>query len=270
MSAWVAAHRMLVAAVLLFLPAPIVIVILSSVTKAGYISFPPGELSLRWYVEFLGSTAWLWSLGVSVVLAGLAAVLSTLVAFLGALVSTRQRLPMGGALETLVLLPLIFPHAALGVVMLGLAGLFGWTGEFPGLLLAHFLITVPYAWRPIVAALGKHDLALEEAAMSLGAPPFYTFRKVTVPLLRPGLVTALLFTFIISFDEVTVSLFLVGPDLSTLPVKIFSHIQDSGSPVIAAISTVLIALTVLVVFLLDRVVGLELFVAAEQQRRPAR
>jgi putative spermidine/putrescine transport system permease protein len=269
MTGWLVAHRTIVAAVLLFLPAPIVIVILSSFTQVGYISFPPSSFSLRWYVEFLGSTAWLWSLGVSVVLAGLAALLSTFVAFLGALAATRTRLPMGGTLETLVLLPLIFPHAALGVVLLGLASLFGWTGEFPGLLLAHFLITVPYAWRPIVAALRKHDLALEEAAMSLGAPPFYTFRKVTVPLLRPGLVTALLFTFIISFDEVTVSLFLVGPDLSTLPVKIFSHIQDSGSPVIAAISTVLIGLTVLVVLLLDRVVGLELFVAAEQQRRPA-
>lgn len=269
MIAWSVALRTIVVAVLLFLPAPIIIVILSSFTKAGYISFPPGEMSLRWYGEFLGSADWLATLGLSFLLAALAATLSTVVTFLGALAATRRRLPMGQGLETLVLLPLIFPHAALGVIMLGLVAMFGWTGQFLGLLLAHFILTIPYAWRPIVAAMRKHDLAMEEAAMSLGAPPFYTFRKVTLPLLRPGLVTALLFTFIISFDEVTVSLFLVGPDLSTLPVKIFSTIQDSGSPVIAAVSAILVALTILVVFLLDRVIGLELFVAAEQRRKPA-
>lgn len=91
---------------------------------------------------------------------------------------------------------------------------------------------------------------------------------MTLPL-RPGLVTALLFTFIISFDEVTVSLFLVGPDLSTLPVKIFSTIQDSGSPVIAAISAILIGFTIIIILLLDRVIGLELFVSADQRRKPA-
>jgi putative spermidine/putrescine transport system permease protein len=269
MRLWNGALRAVVAAVLLFLPAPIVIVVVSSFTKAGYISFPPGELSLRWYAEFLGSADWLATLGLSAALAALAATLSTAVTFLGALAVTRRRLPMAHGLETLVLLPLIFPHAALGVIMLGLVAMFGWTGQFVGLLLAHFILTIPYAWRPIVAAMRKHDLAIEEAAMSLGAPPFYTFRKVTLPLLRPGLVTALLFTFIISFDEVTVSLFLVGPDLSTLPVKIFSTIQDSGSPVIAAVSAMLVGLTILAVFVLDRVVGLELFVAAEERRRPA-
>ena len=269
MTGWTTAHRIVVAAVLLFLPAPILIVVLSSFTAAGYMSFPPGAFSLRWYGEFLGSADWLRTLWISAAIAILAAILSTTVTFLGALAVTRRRLPMGQTLETLILLPLIFPHAALGVIMLGLVGLFGWTGEFLGLLLGHFILTIPYAWRPIVAAMRKHDLAVEEAAMSLGAPPFYTFRKVTLPLLRPGLVTALLFTFIISFDEVTVSLFLVGPDFSTLPVKIFSTIQDSGSPVIAAISAVLIVFTIVIVFLLDRVIGLELFVAAEQRRKPA-
>ncbi len=269
MRLWSAAHRVVVTAVLLFLPAPIIIVVVSSFTKAGYISFPPGELSLRWYGEFLGSADWLLTLGLSFVLAALAAVLSTVVTFLGALAVTRRSLPMGRTFETLVLLPLIFPHAALGVIMLGLVAMFGWTGQFLGLLLAHFILTIPYAWRPIVAAMRKHDLAVEEAAMSLGAPPFYTFRKVTLPLLRPGLVTALLFTFIISFDEVTVSLFLVGPDLSTLPVKIFAAIQDSGSPVIAAVSAMLVGLTIAIVFVLDRVVGLELFVASDQRRKPA-
>lgn len=269
MTGWSAAQKTLVGAVLLFLPAPIVIVVLSSFTARGYISFPPGALSLKWYAEFLGSTDWLTSLAISLVLAALAAVFSTAIALLAALVFTRKRLPMAASFETLVLLPLIFPHAALGVVMLGLAGLFGWTGRFPGLLLAHVIMTVPYAWRPIVSSLRKLDLAMEEAAMSLGARPLYVFRRVTLPLLRPGLVTALLFTFIISFDEVTVSLFLVGPDVSTLPVRIFSHIQDSGSPVIAAISTVLVLLTVLVVLLLDRLIGLELFVDVEQRRRPA-
>lgn len=258
--------RLVAFATFLFLPAPIVIVIVSSFASSGYISFPPSSLSLKWYAEFLGSADWLYVLGISMVIAALAAIFSTVLGFLVALVVTRRRFVGSGMLETALMLPLILPHAALGVLMLGVVGLFKWNGTFAGLLLAHTLITLPYAYRPVVASLRKLDLSTEEAAMSLGATPWTIFRRVTMPLIRPGLVTALLFCFIVSFDEVTVTLFLVGPDISTLPVKIFSTIQDSASPVIAAISTLLIAFTLALVLLLERLIGLELFVEAEQGR----
>lgn len=101
--------------------------------------------------------------------------------------------------------------------------------------------------------------------MSMGASNWYTFWHVTLPLVRPGIITALLFSFILSFDEVTVTMFLVGPFITTLPVEIYSFIQESGTPVVAAISTVLVVMTLLLVILLERLVGLEFFVEPDRK-----
>ena len=101
--------------------------------------------------------------------------------------------------------------------------------------------------------------------MSMGARNWYTFRHVTLPLVRPGIITALLFSFILSFDEVTVTMFLVGPFITTLPVETYSFIQESGTPVVAAISTVLVVMTLLLVILLERLVGLEFFVEPDRK-----
>ena len=254
------------AAVLIFLPAPIVIVVASSFSRSGYLQFPPQSLSLRWYAQFLTDETWLRALAVSVAVAVIVAILTTLVSFLAALATTRRRFAGRGAFEVLLLSPLLFPHAAIGVALLSLLSSLGWIGRYPGILLAHVILCVPFAYRPIVNSMRKLDLALEEAAMSLGAPPVHVFRTVTLPLLRPGLVTALLFSFIISFDEVTVTIFLIGPEVITLPTRIFAHIQESASPVVAAISSVLVLVTIGLVVLLQRFVGLDLFVESETRR----
>lgn len=259
--------RLLVAAIFLLLPGPIIIVVAVSFTSVGYVRFPPGELSLRWYAEFLSDQRWLDAMLTSVALALAAAALTTAVALMAALAVARKTASrLAPVFETVVLAPLIFPHAALGMAMVALAAVFNVYGTFAGLLLAHCIITLPFAYRPISVSLRKVDASLEEAAMSLGSQPWNTFACVTLPLIRPGIVTALLFTFIISFDEVTISMFLVGPEVSTLPVSIYSYILESGRPVVAAISTALVALTLILVLVLERVVGLELFVEAEKTR----
>ena len=259
--------RLFTVALLLLLPGPIIIVAAISFTAAGYIRFPPGDLSLRWYSEFLTDSRWLEAMLTSVGLALAAAVTTTIVSLMAAIAVVRSDGSRFAAMfETAVLAPLIFPHAALGMAMVALAAVFHVYGTFTGLLLAHCIITLPFAYRPISVSLRKMDASLEEAAMSLGSQPWNTFMRVTLPLMRPGLVTALLFTFIISFDEVTISMFLVGPQISTLPVSIYSYILESGKPVVAAISTALVALTLILVLLLERLVGLELFVEAEKTR----
>lgn len=261
-----AIYRTWVVAVFLFLPAPIVIVIISSFSSTGYLQFPPKEFSLRWYAEFLQSQVWLEALAVSVVLGAVVAVVTTAFSFLAALATTRRRFPGKGAYDLLLLSPLLFPHAAIGVALLGLLAAFGWIGSYAGILLAHAILCIPFAYRPIVNSMKKMDLSVEEAAMSLGARPGTVFRTVTLPMLRPGLVTALLFSFIISFDEVTVTIFLIGPDVVTLPTRILTEIQESASPVIAAISSFLVVITVILVVALERLVGLELFVETERSR----
>lgn len=258
--------RTWLAAVLVFLPAPILIVIASSFSRSGYLQFPPQALSLRWYTQFLTDETWLHALWVSFLIGLAVAILTTLLAFLAALVTTRVSFRGRTSFELLMLSPLLFPHAAIGVALLSLLSGLGWIGRYQGILLAHAILCVPFCYRPIVNSMRKLDLAVEEAAMSLGAPPLYVFRTVTLPLLRPGIVTALLFSFIISFDEVTVTIFLIGPDVLTLPTRIFAHIQESASPVVAAISSFLVAVTIILVAVLQRFVGLELFVEAERAR----
>lgn len=251
--------------VLLFMPAPIIIVAAASFSHDGYIQFPPGELSLRWYQEFLTDARWLRALVVSLGLAIAGALLSTTVAFLAALAVSRRQTAFTRYFEVAVMTPLLFPHAALGVAMLSLLMMIGGYGTFAGLLLVHCIITLPYAYRPISVSLRKLDREMEEASMSMGARNWYTFRHVTLPLVRPGIITALLFSFILSFDEVTVTMFLVGPFITTLPVETYSFIQESGTPVVAAISTVLVVMTLLLVILLERLVGLEFFVEPDRK-----
>ncbi len=257
------AYRIWIVAGFAFLPLPIVIVIVSSFSRTGYLQFPQRALSLRWYADFLTSDAWLHALGVSALLALLAAAAVTLVALLAVLARTRLAVPGAGVFDLLMLSPLLLPHAAIGVALLTVLRALGWVGAYPGLLLAHAILCVPFAYRPLMNAARRMDLSMEEAAMNLGADPWFVFRAVTLPLLRPGIVAAFLFSFIISFDEVSVTLFLVGPGVTTLPVRVFTEIQESGSPVVAAISSVLVVMTVALFVVVDRVVGLRLFMGGE-------
>lgn len=261
-------QRTLFLSLLLLLSGPILIVAAVSFTSAGYVRFPPGELSLRWYAEFLSDQRWLSALLTTASLACVVAALTTITATMAALVMVRQQgSRLASAFETLVLAPLVFPHAALGMAIVAVTAALHVYATFIGLVLAHCIITLPFAYRPISVSLRKIDRSLDEAAMSLGSTPWDTFFRVTLPLIHPGLVTALLFTFIISFDEVTISMFLVGPDITTLPVSIYSYILESGRPVVAAISTALVVFTLLAVVVLERVVGLELFVENDRNHR---
>lgn len=245
---------------LLLIPAPLIIVFIVSLSDSPYIEFPPSSYSFRWYIELFTSPKWMKAFFTSFIIALGAAVFTTTIALLAALALHRGQSGWKSTFELLILMPLIFPHAALGVgFMTGLLAM-GMNGTMFGLLLVHTIICGPFAYRPIAISLEKMDPELVEAAMSLGADSRTAIRKVVLPLLKPGLVTSLLFGFIISFDEITISMFLVSPDVMTLPVSIYSHVHDSADPIVAAISSLLIVITVLIVVTVERYVGLEVFV----------
>lgn len=246
--------------VLAFIAAPILIVVLASLTPKGYLEFPPQGLSLRWYAEVLSSGVWLQAFATSALLGVASATVTTFFCFLAALVTTRRTIPGKGLFETLVYLPMMLPHAALAMALFSLVVLVGLRGTFAGMTIAHLILVLPFVYRPIVNGLRQIDLSVEEAAMTLGATPSVTFRKVTLPMIRPALINAFLFSFIVSFDEVTISMFLIGIDMTTLPVKILTDIQNSASPAIAAVSTLLMCITLGLVWLFNRYVGLSVFV----------
>jgi putative spermidine/putrescine transport system permease protein len=256
---------------LIFLPLPLIIVAAVSISPSRFLSFPPTGFSLVWYREFLASPQWMTAFGVSAAIAAFAAVVTTIAAVMAALALERTGNRVRSFVETLMLAPLIFPHAAIGVAIFGfLASTYYLRGSYWGICLAHVLLCVPFAFRPVAASFHKLDRSLAEAAMNLGARPGMILRRVTLPMLAPGIVSALLFTFIISFDEITVTLFLTAPGITTLPLTIYSRLEQSADPVVAAVSTLLVLLTLGLVLFLQRTVGLELFVNMEADERAAR
>jgi putative spermidine/putrescine transport system permease protein len=259
--------RFLAALTLILLPAPLLIVIGASFSPGAILAFPPPGFSLRWYWTVLHDADWLYTFAVSAVIAAVTAAVTTLVAVGAALALARARQRLRAFAETFILAPLLFPHAALGIAFLGLLVSLHYNGSMMGVLVAHLVLCAPFAYRPVAVSLHQIDHSLAEAAVILGATHRQTLTKVILPILRPGITAALLFSFIISFDEVTVTMFLVGPEFTTLPVAIYSHVADTADPVVAAISTILIALTGGLVLLLDRVVGLGIFIDIEEDAR---
>ena len=233
----------------------------TSFAAAGYLRFPPGELSLRWYAEAATDPRWIEAFVTSLGIAAVVAVLVTAIAFAGAYACHRLRPRWLPAFELAVMSPLFFPHAALGVALVNVLAMAGYLGSATGIVIAHIVCTLPFAWRPIVVALQRIDGEIVEAASLLGADERRIALGIALPLARSGLVTALLFSFIISFDEVTITMFLTGPQVTTLPVQIYAFIQENASPVLAAISTATVVVTLVVVMLLERLIGLEFFVA---------
>lgn len=260
------AYRLWVAAAFIFLPLPILVVVVSSFSGSGYLQFPPKALSWRWYSEFLGDREWMIALGASAALACCTSLIVTVFAFLAAWARTRWQVPHAALFDAVMMAPLLIPHAAIALSVWMVLTSLGWLGSYQGLLLAHAMLCLPFAYRPLLNSMRRLDRSMEEAALDLGATPLTAFLKVILPLLRPGIAAALLFSFIISFDEVSVTLFLVGPNVTTLPVRVFTEIQESGSPIVAAVSSFLVGVTILSFLLADRLVGTRLFIAGEAGR----
>ena len=235
---------------------PIMIVVVTAFSPGDYFEFPPPGLSLRWFIEFFRLEEMRRAFGLSLELALLAATLATVFGTMGALFLARRRGWLAALLQALFLAPLVFPTLILGVALLLLYKTIGMP-IFPGLLLAHCLVGMPYGFRTVLASAQALDPALEEAGQSLGAGPLRTLLIVTLPLVWPGVVSGWLFAFIVSFGELNTALFLTGPGLTTLPIEIFSYLQFQGSQlVIASASALQIGLIVLVVTVIERMVGM--------------
>lgn len=247
--------KVYVGVVLLFLFLPIAVVVPAAFNTVPTLSFPPQGFSLQWF-----STAWnhqpFWNaLRTSLAIAALSAAISLVIGTMGAFAIVRHRFFGRQLLELLFMTPLIFPAIVLAVALTMMLSSVGLVRDFWGLVFAHVIVTVPYAIRSVSANLAEVDISYEEAARTLGANPFKTFVFVTMPMLRPGLVAGGIFAAIISFDEFTISLFLVGPGVMTLPLEIYYYTEFQMDPTVAAISTMLVGFTAALVILIERLVG---------------
>jgi ABC-type spermidine/putrescine transport system permease subunit II len=235
---------------------PLLIVVVISFTSGAGVDFPPPGYSLRWFEYIAQRPEFVSGTVNSLVLAVVATVLALVLGVLASFGLVRYRFRGKGLVEALFLAPLVVPSLIIGVSLLYFFSSLGFTDAFQRLVLAHLILTVPYTIRSVSATLYGLDPSYEEASRVMGAGSLRTFRKVVLPMIRPGIVVACLFAFIVSFDNFNLSIFLIDGNTVTLPVRIFTYLNFQFDPSIAAISTVLLVATIAVLAIAERTIGL--------------
>ena len=242
------------ACLLLVLPHFIVVVTSFDPSPAGL--FPPRGVTLKWYANAFARPAFREAFLLSLLVATVTAVCSVVAGVLASLLVVRHRVPGRTLLATLLQSPMMIPEVVLGLGFLILFSRWRMSLSVVNLVLAHVVITLPYAVRVVSANLHSVGISIEEAAQVLGAGPLTTFLEVTLPVIKQGMLTAAIFSFVVSFDNFTLSAFLVS-GRGTLPVEIYSYIRTGSDPTIAAISALLIGVSVVTVLAVERIVGFE-------------
>src|SRR5882724_5261984 len=245
--------RLYVTVMCLWLMAPIVIVCILAFSGDGYLRFPPTALSLQWFAKFFGDLQWQRALVSSLIIGVIACVVSTTIGFFAAYAFLRAEFRGKKLLLSLLITPVIVPSIITAIAMYYLAGKLGLIGNFVWLGLCHAVIAMPIVLLILLSALHAVDPNLERAALGLGSSRIRVFCRVVLPIVLPGVMSAALFAFLASFDELLISLFLAGVRAQTLPVRIWNSLHLDIEPVIAAVSAFLIAVTG-AVLLLDGVI----------------
>ena len=252
-------------AAVVFLLSPIFVVVATAFTASNFIVFPPEGLSMKWYVAAMQNRDLSAALKASALVGVVCGIVATTIGAAAALGLAMSRFRGRDALATLFLSPLMLPAVVLGIAVLQFFARLGLLGGFVGVLLGHLLIATPYAVRLVGVSLSGFDWDIYRSARNLGASQLGAIFRIVLPSIAPGLVAAFAFTFIMSFDEVTVSLFTTGPNFNTLPVVIFRWIEYSYEPVVAAASAITVAIACGAMLLIFAVFGVEKVFGAESR-----
>jgi len=258
--------RLVVLALVLFMTLPTLVVVVASFNPTAILSFPPQGLSLRWYENALTYPQFRRAALNSLIVTAASAALALPIGTAAALALVRYPVRLRGLWNTALLSPLVVPGVAAGLGLLILAARLGLLANRVVLIVAHVVLVLPFVIRSVMVSVANLDPLLERAAASLGARPWRVFRRVTLPLLRPGLFAALLFAVIVSANEFVVSLFVSTRVTEILPVAMFTYVVNYTDPTMAALSTLFVAATFAAVFLADRLLHLARVFQIEEHR----
>jgi putative spermidine/putrescine transport system permease protein len=239
-----------------FLLAPLAVTIAVSFGSSSVFTLPPPDWSLKWYARLTGTRGLVPSLITSVQIAALSTLVALVLGTLCAIALVRGRFRGREAIATFLVSPLMLPGLVIGIAMLQGFRELGLRGVWMSLLVAHVVITMPYVVRTVLGALSLFDFSLIDAARTLGCSYLQALRKVLVPALAPAFLTSGMFAFLASMDNYPISIFFTDAWTKTLPIQMLQYVEESPDPTIAAISTGLILLAVLALFIGDRLVGL--------------
>ena len=248
---WYYTFRILCALIFLFLITPILVIVPLSFNAEPYFTYTremltlnPEGYSLRWYEDFFTSSSWLRSIRNSFIIGICATLIATTLGTIAALGLSKKHMPFRGLIMGILISPMIVP------LIISAAGMFFFYSSinlaqtFPGVILAHAALGVPFVIITVTATLVGFDHSLTRAAAGLGAPPTTVFRKITLPLILPGVISGALFAFITSFDEIVIVLFVAGVEQRTIPREMWSGIREQISPTILAVATILVLVSI--------------------------
>jgi putative spermidine/putrescine transport system permease protein len=241
--------------ILLFLLTPIIVIVLSSFTETNFIAFPPEGFSLKWYRAILDHPEFIQSLTLSIYVALGTALIATLFGTLAALALVRYEFKGKEAIIQLIQSPLLIPSIVIGIALLQFYTWIGIAASPVALIIGHVILAIPFVVRLVTANLVNFNRTIEDAAYILGASKINVFFQITLPIIKSGVIAGGIFAFITSFDDLTVSLFIVSTDIVTLPVRIYTYMQYQYDPIITSISTIMIVLTVILIVVIERIIG---------------
>lgn len=244
--------------VLAFLMLPILIIVPLSFNAEPYFTFTEGMIALdpdaystRWYAAIFNDQKWLLSIKNSFIIGAAAALISTVLGTIAAVGLSSPVMPFKRLITALLLSPMIVPLIIIAAGMFFFYTRFNLVGSYPGLIIAHAALGVPFVIITVTATLTGFDRSLYNAGISMGASPLRVFWDVVIPLIRPGVISGGLFAFVTSFDEVVLVLFLAGPEQRTIPRQMFSGLREQINPTILAVATLLILLSVALLVTLE-------------------
>ncbi|HHX88564.1 MAG TPA: ABC transporter permease [Paracoccus sp.] len=237
---------------LFFLILPILVIVPLSFNAEPFFSFTEGMLrldpdaySLRWYRQMFADPNWMLAIRNSFFIGICATVIATVLGTLAAVGMTSRYMPLKNMITALMLSPMIVPLIIMAAGMFFFYTRYNIAGTFIGVIMAHAALGIPFVMISVTATLSGFDNALYQAGLSMGATPLRAFRDITLPLIRPGVISGALFAFVTSFDEVVVVIFLAGPGQRTIPRQMFAGLREQINPTILAVATLLILASVL-------------------------
>ncbi len=244
------------AAVYVFIALPTVVVLAISFTSAPYMSFPPPGLSLRWYATLLHQHMWTDAFGLSALLVIIVAPLTLVLATPAAYALVRGRFRGRIALSVFLVSPLMVPQVMVGLALLYYFININLINTLPTVIIGHTIVAFPFVLRVVLVSVQNLDESIERAAAVLGAPPWRVFIDVTLPMIRPGLMAGVIFAAVMSLGEAAITAFVAGPTTTTLPLLLFTHVENSIDPIAAAVSSLLILVAFPLLVAIERFVGL--------------
>lgn len=242
--------------VFVFLALPIIVIVVSAFSPTAFPEVPPSGFSLKWFEQVFTDKGWMRAIQTSLFLLLIVTPSALVLGTLAAYALHRLRFRGVELVQSFIMSPLMIPQIVLGIALLYVFSSAGFSGSLGAMAIGQIVIVMPYVVRCVNASLAGLDTRLIDASMSLGATPAATFRRVTLPLIRPGIIAGAVFAAVESFGEASVSLFLSAPTTTPVSVRIFNYIEQSFDPSVTAVSVIFVVVSIVVLVVIDRTIGL--------------